>query len=1255
MRKLYGGVCLAMRRQRWLTRAMLTLLATLLVFSQCFAEDITLRLRVAWSNGDRAKHRWTGQISCAGAKLTELQPLGMEADAPIAIQLRDNQIKIDPWEKRGFDGCDITIAGESESLLRFEMQSEQASEPTVVEVPLSKLAKEQLREPIDSLGSYLLAYRCPGDRFRVLPSRENLIFAPKENWPLRLQTDFTEELAVGPVIFDAVVRAIGSEAIVWQSSQTLMTGSPANGQLALDVVSPGAEGAYRLSLSARHEDGFATRFVPGQGSKPFATREIDFVVIDPNQKVPTLGDHWLTVLSIDPANPSWWQRFPTWAQVSRLTGKPPGAIGNVRLLPREGDTHGLVELPPSTNPQEPSWQAFTLPVLEVGVPHLVEITYPISEKQHLGVSLIEPDAAGRVTAPVLDSGLHVDDVISTDSSQTATHRVIFWPRTGSPQLLIVNRHATQRGVFGKITLSRHDDAASASVTKTPSTSDGRMVAGYIAKPQFAQNMGAAEVIDPASGISVQSWSTFLDGARRLTQHLKLSGYNSLMLSVAADGSAIYPSSMLQPSPRFDTGLLAACGQDPVRKDVLEMLLRVCDREEVRVLPAIQLTAPLPRLTVTNDAGGKANYNLLDVRVQHELEAVVMEVARRYSRHASFTGIALQLDSRGYGMLGPLDVAMNDKVLAAFSADTGIELPQETVAAALAGGHRQAWIEWRVEQVTQFYAKLAKQLRAQRPDMKLVLTTENLFADQALAQVARRYVTNPSRNSEALAERGIDLAKLAAIEGLEITNTSRLSSRNHVQEQVADLVLHDVTAGGNSLSHEMVFHPSRQTRLASFDDRSPYTKDRTFLILAEQSMPTSSLNQKPILRSLVNGELGTIVEGGEYLPMVIDSEHRDYLQSLAELPSQGTESRTMRKQPLVMQLRRAENETFLLCVNESPWPVLGTLELDAPAETAWQELGRRDEASTETAKFSGKLTTGRSNWPLALAPYGLHVWRFDNASVRAGEAKVSSDAVAREYLQRRIQDIENRTGNLNIARDYPQLQNPGFELDDTASRIFGWQPRKGEKGSVELETTAMRSGARSVRLKSEDAVGVAVQSHLFPLPETGMLVVNAQVRAEEISGDARLAIAIETEDNGQTYRRVQTFDAPALENQWKPLEMLVSDLPVGDANQIRVQFHIVGQANVLIDDVALCDLRFDDSRRSELVKRVFAAKTALEDDQVVDCLRLLNEYWSRYLVEYVPPLERVPSAIAKQPEAQETDESKTKPGGRLRGWVPKIWR
>lgn len=354
------------------------------------------------------------------------------------------------------------------------------------------------------------------------------------------------------------------------------------------------------------------------------------------------------------------------------------------------------------------------------------------------------------------------------------------------------------------------------------------------------------------------------------------------------------------------------------------------------------------------------------------------------------------------------------------------------------------------------------------------------------------------------------------------------------------------------------------------------------------------------------------------------------------------------------MQRSGSETYLACVNESPWAVAGQIELEAATETAWQELGAINNSASAGQEFSGKLAAGRSPWPLTIDPYGLHVWKFSGPGLRVGEWRVFKDKVMRDYLERRIQEIETRTGNLNIARDYPQLQNPGFELDEGTARIYGWQPRKGARGAVELETSTIRSGARSLRLKSEDSVGVAVQSHLFPQPATGMLVVGLQVRAEQVAENARLAIAVESEDNGQSYRSVQTFEGAALQNQWMPLEFVVSDLPVGDASQIRVQFHVTGEANVVLDEVALCDLRFDDGRRSELVKRVFAAKTALEEDQVVDCLRLLNEYWSRYLVEYVPPLEREP-ALAKQPTEQEPSEGKSKVGSRLRGLVPRIWR
>ena len=48
--------------------------------------------------------------------------------------------------------------------------------------------------------------------------------------------------------------------------------------------------------------------------------------------------------------------------------------------------------------------------------------------------------------------------------------------------------------------------------------------------------------------------------------------------MVADGSTIYPSRQIEPTPRHDTGVFFANGQDPVRKDVLELLFRLFDRE-----------------------------------------------------------------------------------------------------------------------------------------------------------------------------------------------------------------------------------------------------------------------------------------------------------------------------------------------------------------------------------------------------------------------------------------------------------------------------------------------------------------------------------------------------------------------------------------------------------------------------------------------------------------------------------------------------
>ncbi|WP_148074128.1 glycoside hydrolase family 10 protein [Bythopirellula goksoeyrii] len=1262
-----------------------------------WAETTTVRLRLAWGSGDGAKHRWFGTITCSDAILADLQPLGVETDATAAIQLDSNELRIEPLEKRGFDGCDVTITADLKSLIRFELRTDQSTLPTVVEVPLEEIVNGQIKEPIDSLESFVLAYRSPGDRFRVISSRENLIFQPGESWPLQLQVDFAKELEIGTVIVDAKLYGDIDSKAVWQATQEFTSKSALDEPLLFDVKCPQAEGGYRLTLTARPEENFTTRLVPGQKPKSYATREIDIVVVDPKANLPVLGDHWIPILSIAPSNPSWWQRLPSWAQVSRLSGKPPESIGNVRLIPRLGDADGLVEIPPPAQQSDPTWQAFALPVLETGVPHLIEVAYPKNVQQHLGISIVEPDAAGRVNASVVDSGLYVDEVVSKHETELAVHRLVFWPRTHSPQLLIVNRHGQLPGVFGTLTLSRHDDATSSlAVESEKEFATRRLLAGYIAKPVFAQNFGAPETLDPSSGMSVQSWTTFLEGARRMTQFLRLSGYNSVFVSVAADGSALYPSDILMPSPRYDTGQLAASGRDPYRKDVLELLLQVCDREKITIIPTIDLDTPLPRLeklrsdtnqleagiTCIDDKGRElreldfieANpqfgYNLLHESVQQEILALFDELVEQGCSHSAFAGVGIQLDSSGTAMLPGLEWGFDDHTCARFTAATGINLPTQGEdrfrkrAAILLSEQRQAWQSWKTQEITGFYTRVAQRVRSRQENARVFLLTEGLFSSPALQQSIRQSVSSTGRVKQLLSERGIDLEQLAEIPGLQIANSVTQIPSEHLQEHVTNVVLNEVAMKGELLPNErrttdQLVYPVTRTHLPSYDKLSPFGSEMTHLTTAHQPSPSGALRDYYLTGTISGRPLPSIIVGGNSLPMILDVQRTKLLQTISELPTEYTESRSLQKQPVNLRIQRTEDSTYLVCLNESPWKLQFQVDLDTSNTPDWQLLGGLDLSNENSESLSSGILSNRATpWMAEIEPYGLRAWKFKDPQLKVEHLRIMDDGIMQDYLEQKIAAIQDRTGNLDIERNYRQLQNPDFELSEGTSRIFGWQVRRGPVGTVTVESEISHSGVNSLQIASGDELGVAAQSHLFPIPVTGQLVVSAYVKAGEMGLKSRLIVAVETEDDGRTYRRYKTFTADDLPpNQWSRCELSLNDLPVGDANQIRVQFHATGKTDLLVDDVELCDLRFDDQRRSELVKRVYAAKTALGDQQVVDCLRLVNEYWSRYLVEYVPPVEHEPVVLAKQPPATETspEENRQKVGGRFRRLMPKIWR
>ncbi len=174
--------------------------------------------------------------------------------------------------------------------------------------------------------------------------------------------------------------------------------------------------------------------------------------------------------------------------------------------------------------------------------------------------------------------------------------------------MVTNQRDGSRAVFGKIRVLGPKPPGITGLSRDPAgpvplprafpqdaKPPERLLAAYYDRPLFPENFSASEALDPWSGRSLDDWVTFYEGGTRLVEYLNYVGYNGLMLSAVADGSTIYPSALLEPTPRYDTGVFFDSAQDPVRKDVLELLFRLFDREGLQLVPALQFAAPLPEL------------------------------------------------------------------------------------------------------------------------------------------------------------------------------------------------------------------------------------------------------------------------------------------------------------------------------------------------------------------------------------------------------------------------------------------------------------------------------------------------------------------------------------------------------------------------------------------------------------------------------------------------------------------------------------
>ncbi|MDX1927812.1 MAG: family 10 glycosylhydrolase, partial [Pirellulaceae bacterium] len=406
----------------------------------------------------------------------------------------------------------------------------------------------------------------------------------------------------------------------------------------------------------------------------------------------------------------------------------------------------------------------------------------------------------------------------------ADHEIVFWPRSSRPTLLMLNGSSTEEAAFGDLQLDVGQIQAKQPATPAqnelnitdPHTSE-RMVALYLTKPLIADAFGAHRSIDPVTKRALDSWLTWQQSAERLSLHMQNAGYNTLILNVAGDGGSVLPLSRLASTTRFDNGTFFSDGRSPEIKDFVELLCRHFDRAGLKLILAVDLNAHLPGLARweaeeakrvelqkadsqkaspqnsesknselkaaglfqvnldgkpwqldSDSSNRRVLYNPLHSQVQTEIEQIVRELSTRYSSHQSFKGLALDLGEASHLVFAGDRWGYDESTLKKFESATQSRLPaRDAMPAAMQGGLRLAYLNWRARALSTFYVRLADTLRNAKPDAKLLLNPISLWQRQPSQHEYMDSLATSRNLSDTLLWAGVDVGWLKQHEHIAV--------------------------------------------------------------------------------------------------------------------------------------------------------------------------------------------------------------------------------------------------------------------------------------------------------------------------------------------------------------------------------------------------------------------------------------------------------------------------------------------------------
>jgi hypothetical protein len=1203
------------------------------------------RLRVEWGGGQA--RQWNGVVEVSEGRISRPTSLGVEADEPGTLWISNNALWIERRSPRVYDGFDATITAVPEAMLNITLQS-------IGENPIHEQVQFRLREvdsnlrvaEIDDEGTRLVVRRTPGDEIRLQIDRPHLVFAPGENFVASaLLSDFPAETDTPAAVLSWRVTAARTAQEITQGDQSAYRDSTtqAASEIPMAIKLPMKEGVYDLHLALR------------QDGSPARKRMVQVVVVadDPSRE-PADGEASLTgetlIDSFQPANAGFLRRVGRRRDFRFLNDSWNRLLA---MFPQSREKPN-----PSTPTSKVDWSAFRLRIRNPGRPHRLVVTASSSATGTLGISLLEPNAAGQLMPVGLDTGVSVvgntaqadGDADASGSDHPIRHEVLFWPKIDDPVLLVSDLGTGRRVAVRDVEVFELSSLGSRSESaELPGALKRRLIGPYMHKPMLPDNFGSTETYDPASRRSLDDWATFHSAAIRLVRYLHHGGYNSLMLGAFADGSTIFPSRLLQPTPRYDTGIYFSSGQDPVRKDVLELLYRVFDREDLALIPELQFSTPLPVLEkMLADAPGRARgieligrdgrswresrgssrglapyYNPLDPRVQEAILQVVEELVSRYHSHHAFRGVAVELSSVGYLQFPGLEWGYDDATVARFERATGVRVPiadgpekYQRRYEFLTKNVLSHWVGWRCEELARFHIQLAHVVTEKKATSRLYLSGNRTLRGSNPDDDLVATLKSGGKLVALLAPKGLDFKLYSGVDNLTVLRSSSWGLPRHSLDAAMDdtvnynpnleAVVSDCSVGS------LFYHLPYECRIPEFDSLSPWQPAYTWL--AAHVSSTGQRNRERYAHALASYDAPAIFDGGWMIPLGQERHTRQMRDVFQELPAIRFHRFEPHRQPVVVRTARDADSTWLYVVNEFSSEVNVELSLSCGTGATGRLLGKRSLLRLEPSSRAGSRVI------FSIDPAGVWACQLHDPNVKVESVEFVPARKALAAIEGKIRRLGREISRVQQPPKLSKifLTNPGFEQSaENQSVLPGWELSERPALSWALDESNPRSGKSALMLAAGQEDVASLSSDL-PLDDNRELSMSIWLRSDRADADVRLVFEASVREEKQLqYAKVR------VDKQWRRYLFRVKDIPTDRLEDARVRVEVRGAGKVWIDDVEIHMHRLTPADLRQLTKVFSAISIAWEEERYTDCQRLLSGYWGQLLIDEPPPQREPP--------------------------------